>query len=160
MQHCEITPKKSIEGEETADYDERKQEALSCLRSDDEEAGKLSWLWADAGCSASWWEVGPPVSGSPRLPFLCCGESDRWSPKVPFWSQRRFFRPACFFPPQPEGNLPGEHASHARPQPSTAARVNCLQRGVALPLDLPQTLYCLPVDVSIPCIFALKSCVS
>lgn len=94
-------------------------------------------MWADAGCSASWWEVGPPVSGSPRLPFLCCGESDRWSPKVPFWSQRRFFRPACFFPPQPEGNLPGEHASHARPQPSTAARVNCLQRGVALPPRSP-----------------------
>lgn len=41
------------------------------------------------------------------------------------------------------------------PQGSTAYR-----EGSPCRLDLPQTLYCLPVDVSIHCIFALKSCVS
>lgn len=44
--------------------------AVSHVSSDDEEKEKLPWLWADAGCGASWWGVGPPVSGSLRLPPL------------------------------------------------------------------------------------------
>lgn len=67
--------------------------AVSCLSGDDEEKGELPWLWADAGCSASWWGVGPPVSGSPRLPLLYFGGSDRWSPKVLLQSQCCFFSP-------------------------------------------------------------------
>lgn len=89
-------------------------EAVSCLSGDDEEKRKLPWLWADAGCSASWWGVGPPVSGSPHLPLLYCGESDRWSPKVLLWSQRCFFSLSSSLPPRPEGTAPGEHGDGAR----------------------------------------------
>lgn len=110
-------------------------EALSCLSRDDGEKGKLPWLWADAGCTASWWGVGPPVSGSPRLPFLCCGESDRWSPKVLIQSQRCFFglssslsprawrrrargtwwRRAAHSPPPPQGSIAYRQGSPLSP---------------------------------------------
>lgn len=116
-------------------------EAVSCLSSDDKEKGKLPWLWADAGCSASWWEVGPPVSGSPRLPLLYCGESDRWSPKVLLQSQRCFFVcPALSLPPL-KAPCQGNMGTATGTQPSTSTRVNCLQRGVApSPLSPTNTL--------------------
>lgn len=110
---------------------------MSCLGCDDEEKGKLPWLWADAGCSASWWGVDPPVSGSPCLPPLSCGESDRWSPKVLLLSQCCFFSPA---PPRTGLKAPGNTGNTGTalgPQPSAATRVNCLQSGVALPPPSP-----------------------
>lgn len=102
--------------------------SVSCLSSDDEEKGKLPWLWADAGCSASWWGVGPPVSGSPRLPLLCCGESDRWSPEVLLQSQRCFFSLSSSLQPPVPGQRargtwrPGPTPSPPPPQGSTAYR--------------------------------------
>lgn len=105
---------------------------------------KLPRLWADAGCSASWWGVGPPVSGFLHLPLLCCGGSDRWSPKgscsTP--SDASSVCPALSLPGLKAmcqgnmGTLPGT-------QPSTATRVNCLQRGVA-PLPILPTNTLLP----------------
>lgn len=110
-------------------------EAVSCLSRDDEEKEKLPWLWADASCSASWWGVGPPVSGSPHLPLLCCGESDRWSPKVLVRSPHCFFRLSTSLLPWSDGTMPGEHGTLLA---LLTTRVNCLQRGVALPPLSPQ----------------------
>lgn len=119
---------------------------------------KLPRLWADAGRSASWWGVGPPVSGSPHLPLLCCGGSDRWSPKVlapvpamllqpvqrapsPAWRQRAretWGRCPAPSPPPPQGSI-------------------AYREGSPLRLFSLQTLCYLPVDVCNSYSFALKT---
>lgn len=68
-----------VEGGATGagDEDEERKRRLWVVA--DEETGKLPRMQPDA------WNqlvgVGPPVSGSPRLPRLLWGEGDRWSPK-------------------------------------------------------------------------------
>ena len=114
----------------------------SCLSCDDEGKGKLPWLRADAGRGASWWGVGPPVSGSPCLPPLCCGGSNRWSPKVLLLSVQ--LPPALAARQRASGTwVPCPAPGPPPPQGSTVYRV-----GSPCRLPLPQTLCCLPVDTS------------
>lgn len=66
--------------------------------------------------------------------------------------------------PQPQGSMPGEHGDHARSQPSTTTRVNCLQRGVALPPGFPTNTLLPPggckqqLHICVGLLFELRHC--
>lgn len=135
---------------------EKVNKALCCLISDDEEKGKLPWLWADAGCSASWWGVGPPVPGSPfsRLWRKRQMESEGSAPLPALLLQSVLLPPTPAWGHRARGTWGRRRAPSPPPtQGSTAYREGSPRR-----LFLPQTLCCLPVDVSNNYIFAFKSC--